>query len=214
MANLDKKQLRSEVIARRNAMPVETRISKSADICNRAFDLLAQKFHVEKAPSAAVPPSRKNALVVGVYSALGSEVELSVFEQLAWEEGWKLAYPCMVRDLGEDADHMEFYLVSQQTAQEKTAGFLARPAKAFPSDDEGLRGCSHILPVQLDALLVPMVAFTSGFLRMGYGGGNYDRYLPQLRSDCMLVGIAFEEQRDERIPVEPHDLALPVIVSA
>ena len=50
--------------------------------------------------------------------------------------------------------------------------------------------------------------------RCGYGGGCYDRYLPALRPDCQIVGIAFDEQCISHVPTDAHDLTLPRIISA
>ena len=51
-------------------------------------------------------------------------------------------------------------------------------------------------------------------MRLGYGGGNYDRFLRELRSDAVVCGIAFREQEVKAVPTEPHDLALPKIIIA
>ena len=79
--------------------------------------------------------------------------------------------------------------------------------------DELLRE-TGIAPEDLDAVVVPLVAFDDDGNRLGYGGGNYDRLLPALRDDAVIAGIAFEEQRVEAVPVEPHDRPLPHIVTA
>lgn len=63
-------------------------------------------------------------------------------------------------------------------------------------------------------IVVPLVAFDRAGARLGYGGGCYDRYLPTLRPDCQIVGIAFEEQRVDHVPTDVHDLPLPNIISA
>ena len=56
-------------------------------------------------------------------------------------------------------------------------------------------------------LLVPLAAFDDRGYRIGYGGGFYDRTLSQLRArgPVTAVGVAFAEQRVERVPNEPHD---------
>lgn len=59
-----------------------------------------------------------------------------------------------------------------------------------------------------------MVAFDADNMRLGYGGGNYDRFLRELRSDAVVCGIAFQEQEVEAVPTEPHDLTLPKIIVA
>ena len=49
-------------------------------------------------------------------------------------------------------------------------------------------------------------------MRLGMGGGYYDRYLPKCRkADVMLV--AFECQRAEKIPAEDWDVPVPCIVT-
>ena len=42
----------------------------------------------------------------------------------------------------------------------------------------------------------------------------YDRYLPMLSPACQIIGIAFDEQRVDRVPTDAHDLPLPHIISA
>ena len=58
----------------------------------------------------------------------------------------------------------------------------------------------------LDMIVVPLVAFDRTGARLGYGGGCYDRYLPTLSTSCHIIGIAFEEQRVDRVPADAHDL--------
>ena len=57
-----------------------------------------------------------------------------------------------------------------------------------------------------------MVAFDEGNMRLGYGGGNYDRFLREIREDAVVCGVAFREQEVPAVPTEPHDLALPKII--
>ena len=59
--------------------------------------------------------------------------------------------------------------------------------------------------------VVPVVAFDKSSNRLGYGGGNYDRYLTQLPDSCRITGVAFSEQQVEEIPAESHDVSLPVL---
>jgi 5-formyltetrahydrofolate cyclo-ligase len=66
---------------------------------------------------------------------------------------------------------------------------------------------------QIDAVLVPGVAFDESGARLGYGGGYYDRLLPLLRDDCTRIGVAFDEQILEEIPAEEHDAFVDVVVT-
>ena len=65
-----------------------------------------------------------------------------------------------------------------------------------------------------DLMLVPLAAFDDRGHRIGYGAGFYDRAIARLIAkghSPRLVGIAFDCQRVERVPDEPHDIALPEI---
>ncbi len=72
--------------------------------------------------------------------------------------------------------------------------------------------CPVITPTSKSLILVPGYAFTRDGMRMGYGGGYYDRYL-QAYSDAVAVGYAFEEQLFESIPSEEHDRQLDFVVT-
>lgn len=67
-----------------------------------------------------------------------------------------------------------------------------------------------------DLMLVPLAAFDDRGHRIGYGAGFYDRAIARLIAkghSPRLVGIAFDCQRVERVPDEPHDIALPEILT-
>ncbi|MEX1993863.1 MAG: 5-formyltetrahydrofolate cyclo-ligase [Steroidobacteraceae bacterium] len=70
----------------------------------------------------------------------------------------------------------------------------------------------------LDLVLVPLVGFDAAGNRLGMGAGYYDRQFSFLRHRRawhrpLLVGLAFECQRLERLPAEPHDVPLWGIVT-
>jgi 5-formyltetrahydrofolate cyclo-ligase len=67
-----------------------------------------------------------------------------------------------------------------------------------------------------DLMLVPLAAFDSRGHRIGYGAGYYDRAIARLAERGMkprLIGIAFDCQRIERVPDEPHDEPLDAILT-
>lgn len=69
--------------------------------------------------------------------------------------------------------------------------------------------------VEPDVLLVPLLAFDSSGMRLGYGGGYYDRTLDQLRSERQIIaiGIAFDEQEVDEVPNEPYDQRLDYVLT-
>lgn len=65
-------------------------------------------------------------------------------------------------------------------------------------------------------MLVPLAAFDGNGMRIGYGGGYYDRAIARLRDKGMnpqLIGIAFECQQVDTVPAEPHDIPLETIIT-
>jgi 5-formyltetrahydrofolate cyclo-ligase len=66
---------------------------------------------------------------------------------------------------------------------------------------------------EIDAVIVPGVAFDVDGARLGYGGGYFDRLLPMLRLDCARIGVAFDEQLLDEIPAEEHDEHVDLVVT-
>ena len=69
-----------------------------------------------------------------------------------------------------------------------------------------------VSPENIELVICPMVAFDGQKRRMGYGGGYYDRYLPGC-TGALRVGIAFEAQRFEALPVDENDMPMNLIIT-
>jgi 5-formyltetrahydrofolate cyclo-ligase len=72
----------------------------------------------------------------------------------------------------------------------------------------GIREPSQIAPqVEPDVLLLPMLGFDAVGIRLGYGGGYFDRALQALRAKTSVTayGIAFSAQQLAEVPREGHD---------
>ena len=65
---------------------------------------------------------------------------------------------------------------------------------------------------QVGLVLVPGVAFDRLGGRLGQGGGFYDRLLADLEG-AFSVGVAFEAQIVDTLPLEDHDVALDALVT-
>ena len=66
---------------------------------------------------------------------------------------------------------------------------------------------------EIDAAVIPGSVFDVKGGRLGYGGGYYDRFLVNDAPRAKRVGLAFEMQLVERVPVQPHDQPLDILVT-
>src|SRR3954463_14154071 len=64
-------------------------------------------------------------------------------------------------------------------------------------------------------MLVPLAAFDRAGHRIGYGAGHYDYTFAQLRAvkPFTAIGLAFDTQEIEAIPMQPHDVALDFVLT-
>lgn len=69
-------------------------------------------------------------------------------------------------------------------------------------------GC-EVIP---DVIVLPLVAFDDSGNRLGMGAGYYDRTLA-LHTDIQAIGIAYDCQKAAKIPCEPHDKPLDIIIT-
>lgn len=69
--------------------------------------------------------------------------------------------------------------------------------------------------VDPDVMLVPLAAFDRAGDRIGYGKGYYDRAIERLEAigPRLKLGVAFSVQEVERVPAEPHDRRLDLILT-
>lgn len=67
-------------------------------------------------------------------------------------------------------------------------------------------------PEEIDAVLVPCVAFDGALRRLGHGAGYYDRYLP-LCPRAFTVAVAFACQRLDAVVTEAHDRRMDAVVT-
>ena len=62
-------------------------------------------------------------------------------------------------------------------------------------------------------LLVPCVGFGPQGLRLGYGGGFYDRTLAALQPRPLTVGVGYANGHVPWLTAEPHDMPLDVMLT-
>lgn len=199
-----KREVRARIIAQRDALAPALRSRKSSAICANLADAAKQ----------ALPTRMSRQPLVAAYSPMGSEVDLGEFIAALYDMQARVVFPAMLPNL-QDGQRMQMHVVSREDYLAHVAPFIAHPVRPFlPFDEAELRRYPAVAPHELDAIVVPLVGFDANGMRLGYGGGCYDRYLPKLQPRCFVVGVAFSEQQVPRVPVDAFDLPLPRIISA
>ncbi|CAN5518897.1 5-formyltetrahydrofolate cyclo-ligase [soil metagenome] len=153
---------------------------------------------VARAPLTARFPDPAGK-VAAVYAGIGAEIDAR--RHLAgWliEQGWTLALP---RVEGEEGQ-----MVFRQWA----------PGDALVHDEIGLNAPEPSKPaLKPDLVIVPLLAFDRDGLRLGQGGGYYDRALKALRArgEVFVLGLGYLGQETHGLPVEDHDQRLDAILT-
>ena len=199
----DKAHMRKEVLRRRNAMAADERLCKSREICDLVFAEVEAGFD-----GIAGKPA-----MVALFSSFGSEVELSPLTEALAGAGYRICFPAMVGDAGAEKPCMRFVAVPAEVALARDAEFLAHPSRSVSEAHLLAAGFRFVEPSEIDFAVVPLVAFDAEGGRLGYGGGNYDGFLGGMALGSKAVGVAFDEQRVERVPRESHDLPLGKVIS-
>jgi 5-formyltetrahydrofolate cyclo-ligase len=140
--------------------------------------------------------------IVAAYLAFDGEPDLgSAFPELI-EAGFRLALP-FIESHG-DASHMVFRYWQPEDS-------LARNRMGFFEPHLG----ATVATKELGAILMPLVAWDAKGSRLGMGAGYYDRALEPLRNSAtpLRIGIAFDVQRTDAIPTDPHDVPLHELIS-
>lgn len=138
--------------------------------------------------------------VVGSYLSMGGELSTAPINDYFLEKH-TLALPFMnVHERG----IMDFYSFDKGDDLIENRYHILEPV----NDPE-----KHLTPDVFDALIVPLVAFDSHGNRMGMGGGYYDRMLKKVSSECLIIGVAYDFQKIDKIPIEPWDKPLNQMVT-
>jgi 5-formyltetrahydrofolate cyclo-ligase len=64
-----------------------------------------------------------------------------------------------------------------------------------------------------EMVVVPALAVSRDGVRLGRGGGYYDRALRHVRSGAVLVAVVFDDELLDDLPAEPHDLRVTAVVT-
>ena len=179
----EKRLIRSQLLAARDALPDQDRQRKSAAI-GAAF------AHLEE---------YVRARTVCFFVSYGSEVHTLPLIQAALNQDKRVVVP-RVR-----AKEKRLELRQLRCPEAE----LAPGTKGIPEPGPE---CPEATPEQVELVVVPAVAWDEEGHRLGYGGGYYDRLLAQM-PQAFRVGLGFEVQLVPKVPRGPHDLAVDCLVT-
>lgn len=91
------------------------------------------------------------------------------------------------------------------------AGAL-RPARFGLLEPAGARLGPGVL-AEVDAMLVPALAVDRRGVRLGRGGGHYDRSLPLVAGQAELIGVVRDCELVDELPSEEHDVRLTGVLT-
>jgi 5-formyltetrahydrofolate cyclo-ligase len=145
-------------------------------------------------------PAFRDARIVMLYMPLPNEVDVTSLIEHGLREEMTVCVPAV------DWDRREI-----------------RPVKLVSMDESAMRVEAHGVRVpadgitipsgQLEAVIVPGLAFDARGNRLGRNAGFYDRFLTGLNRATTTIGVAFDRQIVENVPVEPHDVAVDCVVT-
>jgi 5-formyltetrahydrofolate cyclo-ligase len=179
----DKREIRKRIMTLRNAMTPEEIEAKSGEIVRRLKELR----------------EIRESSTLMVYLSFGSEVLTDDLIRWGWAEGKRIVVPFC---------HPESRVLTPCLiggfAELETGHYGIREPKS-----EWLRPVPR---EEIDAVLIPAVAFDRQGRRVGYGGGYYDRFLPEIPR-AARIGAAFACQIVAEILPDPHDVPADRIVT-
>ncbi|MEU8342096.1 5-formyltetrahydrofolate cyclo-ligase [Actinomadura meyerae] len=172
---LSKAGLRAEMLGRRAAMRPEERSAAA----RRVRDALLSVPEVEMAGTIAA------------YASIGDEPDTRSLLFALWKRGTYVLLPVLLPD--GDLDWASY----------EGPDSLVPGARGCLEPSEPRRGPGAIAGA--DVVLVPAVAVDRTGMRLGRGGGSYDRALARVGPAILTVAPLYDGELVEALPSEPHD---------
>lgn len=183
MQSMDKTTLRVSMKERRNLEPIDSILEKSKQI----EQLLTKQ------------PIYHEASSILFYISYGSEVYTHNLVKQALQNEKTVLVP--ISDT-ETKTLQVAHIVSWDDLAPSTYNIL-----------EPRKERQQIVPLEnIDLIIVPGIAFDTKGNRLGHGGGYYDWLLSKL-STVPTIGLAFSFQIVQKIPVEPNDQPVKMIIT-
>ena len=185
MNNNERQRLRKQVLGARDLMSASERHEKSGSAVQNFWSL----------------PQMKHWSTLFIYVNFRSELETLELIQLCLSQGKRVVVPLV------DASAVSMIpLQIQDPEKDLVPGYYGIPEP----DPQKSR---PVAAREIDAAIIPGSVFDINGGRLGYGGGYYDRFLVNDAPQAKRIGLAYELQVVDKVPVEPHDQPLDILVT-
>ncbi len=123
------------------------------------------------------------------------EVNTKYFEEVMYEKFPQVKTATSVSDI--NSTLLTHYIIDQNTTFKENLLRIPEPVNG-----------KKISEKEISLVIVPMFAFDKAGHRVGYGKGYYDRFLRELTTDCVKVGVNFFPPVDVIEDFDTFDVAL------
>ncbi|MGN9756779.1 5-formyltetrahydrofolate cyclo-ligase [Streptomyces sp. SD31] len=189
-AETDKRTLRREFVSVRNRLTADDLRASATALAGRALEL----------------PELAHAGTVAAYVSVGSEPGTLALLDALRARGVRVLLPALLPD--NDLD-WGAYTGEDSLARVQHGGKMA----LFEPTGERL-GPDAV--TDADVVLLPGLAVDARGMRLGRGGGSYDRVLARLEragAHPALVVLLYDSEVVEHVPEEPHDRPVHAVVT-
>ncbi len=141
------------------------------------------------------------AAFIAFYVSVRDEVRTTGLLASALDKGRNVCVPAV------DGSLLKLYRIKSLTELSPGAFGVLEPSTEL-RDEAGRR----VPPGKVDLIVVPGLAFDRHGGRLGYGRGYYDRLLVSV-PQALKIGLAYDCQMAERVPMEPTDVRVDCVIT-
>ncbi|TNY37294.1 5-formyltetrahydrofolate cyclo-ligase [Thermomonospora catenispora] len=154
-------------------------------------------------------PELEMAASVAAYASFGNEPDTHGLIFALWKRGTYVLLPRLLPD--GDLDWASYEGPDSLAPRGAAEGDGGSGAPGMLEPTEPPRGPDAIKAA--DVILVPALAVDRTGMRLGRGGGSYDRALARVGPQILTIGLVYDEELVDRLPAEPHDRRLRAVVT-
>lgn len=142
-------------------------------------------------------PEAQMAGTVAAYISIGTEPETRSLVYALWKRGTYVLLPLLRDDY--DLDWASY----------EGPDSLAAGPRGLLQPTEPPRGAGAV--TSADLVIVPALAVDRGGLRLGRGGGSYDRALARVGAAVPTVALIYDHELLDEVPADRHDQRVSMV---